>query len=263
MSELRPVKPGEALRIPAATYNEFVAAARYFRDRQQDQRGMPPSGGEDSGIVLVRNESGAARARFEVLGLQAPIILPADSLENFKNRPAFVGRLPIAADVGAFVVLQEPLDVDAIGRGKIAGVTPVQLENADSDSLFADAKAGSAAVLTPTGSGSARIIWKAASSGTVWALVRMGGGGGGAGTAATPYVMLAGTGTTAQIDTWDRDNQPAGKDGVQYDGPRVVYSATANKFYLFRRTVTYDSAGAVKAISAETRVDIFDTELCS
>jgi len=77
------------------------------------------------------------------------------------------------------------------------------------------------------------------------------------GTAEEPYAMLPADRSTvgAQSDTWDRDDQPEGKDGVTWLGPRVVYDksvAGAPVLREYTRTVTYDSMGAVIAISAET-----------
>ncbi len=86
------------------------------------------------------------------------------------------------------------------------------------------------------------------------------------GSAVTPYVMLPATleGTeTAQTDTWDRDNPPAGTDGVIYKGPRVVYNDAGDKvLYGFFRPITCDSVGLVKFIDAETRYTVDTPGAC-
>lgn len=71
MSNLLKVQSGDPLEIPADTWNTMLDAARDFQNRRQDQqagRGHP--GG---GAVLVYNSSGAARARFDVRGIDSPI----------------------------------------------------------------------------------------------------------------------------------------------------------------------------------------------
>ena len=76
---LQKVKPGDPLVIPAPTFNTFVDAANDFLARRQDQfQGSRPAA-RHSKIVLVRNDSGADRARFDVLGIDAPVFGPADA----------------------------------------------------------------------------------------------------------------------------------------------------------------------------------------
>jgi len=55
---LKKVKPGDPLVIPAATYNTFVEAARDYLDCRNDQGQEAHPAARNSGIVLVRNDSG-------------------------------------------------------------------------------------------------------------------------------------------------------------------------------------------------------------
>jgi len=80
---MKKVHPGDALKVPAETFNTFIDAARALKARQQDRRSRPTSYGPDSGIVLVANNSGEDRSRFDVLGVSEPIIRPADNLTEF------------------------------------------------------------------------------------------------------------------------------------------------------------------------------------
>ncbi len=91
---LKKVRPGDALVIPAATFNTFVDTANDFLRRQhlQGQAGTPEP--RQSGIVLVKNNSGADRARFDVLGVDSPVISPADNLDAFVNQVALAGVTP-------------------------------------------------------------------------------------------------------------------------------------------------------------------------
>lgn len=86
--------------------------------------------------------------------------------------------------------------------------------------------------------------------------------GGGAGTYANPKV-LPGSGDTADITTWDIENQPPGFDGVVWKAFRLYWSGTvSDPVYQFIRTGTYDSAGRLVAVSAETRTTAFATGNC-
>jgi len=88
------------------------------------------------------------------------------------------------------------------------------------------------------------------------------------GTDDSPYSMLPAAGdrvseAEAQVDTWDRDDPPEGKSGVAWHGLRVTYSTTDKKFYLFDRPMTWDSAGNLRTLGAETKREIIDLVDCT
>ena len=93
---LQKVNPGDPLVIPAVAYNTFVDAARDYLARQQDQAQTRQAGARHSGIVLVRNDSGSDRSRFDVLGVAGAVFDPAADLDAFKNCPALSGVTPSA-----------------------------------------------------------------------------------------------------------------------------------------------------------------------
>ena len=91
MSNLNKVRSGDPLVIPAPAYNAFIDAAQDFRARTANlgQQATPVS--RSSGIVMVKNESGTDRARFDVLGLGEPLFLPdgpASAERSFMNAVA-------------------------------------------------------------------------------------------------------------------------------------------------------------------------------
>lgn len=58
---LKKVKSGEALVIPAQTFNTFIDAARNYRQRAQNRGQKAQPGFRSSGIILVKNVSGRRR----------------------------------------------------------------------------------------------------------------------------------------------------------------------------------------------------------
>ncbi len=174
---MKKVKPGDPLVIPAATFNTFVDAARDFlaRQHQQTQAGTPS--GRHNCIVLVRNDSGADRERFDVLGISGPVFDPASDAEAFKNYPAMTGVTPAEDDhQGKFVILLEPVLAGKLVRAVAAGVVPARVDVPDEDYSYrlADVTDGSAANLTAVKLGSAAILWREGGTGVQWALVRLG-----------------------------------------------------------------------------------------
>lgn len=174
------VQSGEKLRIPAVAYNAFIDTALDLRRRQQtaQQDGTPEL--RQTGIILVRNDSGADRGRFDVLGISGVLITPADNPDAFKSKVALVGVSPAEAQhAGRFVVLLEPIASGKIGQACAAGVTIARVDIVDTDHKFADVSDGTAAQLKSAEGGAGAILWKESGTGVKWAVVRIGAGGGG------------------------------------------------------------------------------------
>jgi len=171
---LKKVRAGDSLKIPAATFNTFIDAARDFQSRTRGlgQKGTPAC--RRPGIVPVKNNTGSDCDRFAVLGVDAPIFTPSDSEASFKNQTAFKGVIPSAVHAGRFVVLLEPLAAGAIGQACASGVCPVKIDVADADHQFADVRNGCATALASTQAGVASILWKESGTGEKWAIVRIG-----------------------------------------------------------------------------------------
>lgn len=173
---LKKVQPGQRLQIPAEAFNAFLDASRYVRARQHNNESEPGDEFRQTGIVKVRNVTGQDQQRYSVLALQDPIIGPADNLREFKNRVNFDGDVPDDPPLsGRYAVLLEPLAKDAIGRGIVAGVTPVRLRvNPAQLYDFAEVQAGETGALRNVPHGSARVLWVEETGSTErWAVVRL------------------------------------------------------------------------------------------
>ena len=174
---LKKVQSGQPLVIPASAYNAFIDAALDFRQRTAYLGREAQASFQQASIILVRNDSGANRQRFEVLGVDGPIIDPSANEEEFKNRVALSCVAP-AADTheGKFVVLAEPIATGKIGRAYAAGVCPVKIDVPDDDHewRYAEIADGITANLKVSMQGSAGILWRAGGTGVQWAVVRLG-----------------------------------------------------------------------------------------
>lgn len=176
------VQAGQALEIPAPAYNAMVDAARAHRHQQQIGGQAKPVGRQGD-LILVRNDTGGAMTRLAVLGIDGPVIDPGDNADEFLNRVVVSGVEPIQGEhEGRFVILAEPLANGAIGRGYVSGLCPalIYVEDAASEGYrFATIEEAETASLLAATSGSAEIVWKAAGTGTVLGIVRLGGVGAG------------------------------------------------------------------------------------
>lgn len=172
------VQRGDPLRISAETFNTMIEAARDYRARQHRTSSDAREHFTDHGVILVKNQSGAARNRFDILGLDAPVISPADNLDEFKSRPALVGVTPeLPTHAGRFCILLEPLASGSIGRALVSGVGVARVNVIDPGHRFAEVVHEDPTRLRSAHAGSVEILWKdSGTGGDRWAVVRLGGG---------------------------------------------------------------------------------------
>lgn len=155
------VLPGQKLRIPAEAFNGFIDAATYVRARQHNSETDVPESFRQTSIVRVRNTTDETVPRFGILALGESIIQPEDNESEFKNTVAFEGSKPTdPVEPGKYAILLEPLAKDAMGRGIVAGVTPVRLKvNPEQLYDFAEVEKDTFERLINVPHGSARVLW--------------------------------------------------------------------------------------------------------
>ena len=169
---------GDPLRIPASDWNAIVDATRAYYEKHLGGAGRSATAGtKQAGVVLVRNDAGADAARFDVLGIDSPVISPTDNLDEFSREVALACVAPTAADhAGAFVVLQEPIAAGKLGRAVVDGVTPARVNISDEKHRFAAIEDGNSTSLVSRAIGPVSILWAEAGTGEVLAVVRLDGG---------------------------------------------------------------------------------------
>jgi hypothetical protein len=265
---LEKVSPGQPFKPSAAMFNTFIDAATRFQ-RQQQTGGRPQrSSLRGATTILVCNNTGAGLDRYGVGTIDVPIIGPDDNEDNFLAEPAMSIVEPTAGDGGNVAIVLEPIAQQRFGLAAIAGASLVQISVSDAGHEYAEAKAGDVTQLQSAATGDIRILWAESGTGTVWTLVRLGGGSQPIlGDASNPAIMAPASGSieteTAQTDTWDRASPPSGKAGVKLRTMRIAYNdAGDEKLYAFYRDLVFDSRGMLATISAETRVTIDVPDAC-
>jgi len=198
---------GDRLVFPAQVYNYLLDAADDYNSTKNDSPsetllGWPTTFGK------CRNDTGADLDRFDVVGIDPPLILPSTNLPVWKRQVNFSAVDPVLArHTGAWAVLAQPIRDQAIGAAIIAGCAPVavtvpsggtgssgsgssgsggQLTWAALQSegaVFAEAqeRVGFENILKVDFTGSARVLWcedQDNSYGWRWAYVRIGAGSG-------------------------------------------------------------------------------------
>jgi hypothetical protein len=234
---LNKVHKGDRLEIHASTFNTLVDVALDHQRRKHDTARQAATNVLPSGIVLVRNDSGADRARFDVLGIPGPVLTPTDNIESFKNRVVVVGDVPGASDSGRFVILAEPIADGSFGRAYIDGVCPARVEMDDESHGFADVTDGETATLFSTAIGTAQLLWvepveDRSDPAIAWTIIRIAGGGSGGSSGAAiidarPTVWKQITSTAGGRQYLYRFKQvDVGDSGLLFDIPGGIDSDT-------------------------------------
>jgi len=184
--ELHKVRRGDPLKIAASTFNTFIDAARDFTARQHNRISGSQPQQRQTGIILVRNDSGAVLDRFAVLGLAGPLIDPTDNLEEFQNRVALSGVVPTTSYQGRFGILLEPAAAGDIVRACVSGACVVQVRMDDENHRQADVDPNDTRWLLSAEAGLAQLLWvqpeeQRDDPDIAWVVARLGGGGSGTG----------------------------------------------------------------------------------
>lgn len=185
---IRKVTPGEPVRLSAEMHNLSVQAIEHYQRMGRGFRDVPLHEFQQTGICLIRNDSGSDVPRFGVLGIDSPLFTPEQNLRSFQNIPAFRGSTPTAGThEGKFGVTLEPIADGKIGRAVFSGLCVCKLNIEDdptssSSSMpeqgsgeYADIKDGSLTCLDSNQDGSARVLWHEEDTvGEVWSYVHLG-----------------------------------------------------------------------------------------
>jgi hypothetical protein len=250
MADLKPVSPGQPIVLSAGDHNAMLDAARAHRARQQ-LTADEPAAKLQSGIILVKNASGSDRSFLDVLAIDVPLILPTDSLNEWRSRVALSCISPGSTHAGRYVVLQEPIPAGKMGRAMVIGVTPVNLDvTADTD-RFAEVVTGVSASLKTGTTGSARILWKESGTGAKRGIVMLtgeGGAGGGAAPTDDGQVWCSKTGAlagewTVNVDVGKGQRTATATPGsvdvaISADGDAVRISDADDGIAIYDRSVS-------------------------
>lgn len=182
MPDFRHVSPGEPMRRDAATENAMRDAARAYQQSGQRLGSETLRGEVNSGVVLVRNDSGDDVPRFGILGIDSPIVTPTDSMAEFKSRVMLSGVVPIDSHAVRFGVTLEPLKDKQISRNVVvSGVVQCQINVTNAAHTLAKANSPDVDKLVSDATTGVPILWKQTGTGTKWAIIRIdaiGGSGG-------------------------------------------------------------------------------------
>lgn len=175
---LKKVHPGEKVRRDAESFNAFVDAANYVKQRQF-KGGAVPIKDTPADVVLVYNDTGEHMDRWDAVTAGDPVILPADNEDQFENKLAVKITTPTTGEEGRWLVTLEPIPKKGFGSAVAVGMVQCWVKLKAKSDTYVDVVAGSR---IPEGaSKGAQILWVKGGVGTAdatgeqWAVIRLPG----------------------------------------------------------------------------------------
>lgn len=166
---MKKVTVGSRLSIPASTYNSFIDAAQFVKDSKGG--GAISNKKNNSGLIIIKNNSGSNLSAYNILGIDEPITTPTTNKDRFVEYIAFGGTTPDETKhVGKWCLLIEPIKDGSSGRAAVYGSFPAKINVVDEDHTHAEMSDG-LTVLDSTFFGSARILWKESGTGEKWGIL--------------------------------------------------------------------------------------------
>lgn len=260
----RHVQVGDPPGVPVVVWNAILDAIRKIVGATIATRGGKQFDPEKA-TILVRNDSGADRACFDVLGIDTPLVSPVGGtgyLDEFAARLAVSGITPAAGHARRFCVLQEALASGAIGRAIIAGTTIARVNATTSATgTFVKAGAGVTTALVQDASGIGEVLWAESGTGNgKYAVVRIGSPDTSGGTAAAAGSLLkyVSSDTYHMLAYWSKisPDQITGNNGASADGNIVACPFTMPGCTIDRLATIVNNAGMA---GEKMRLGIYDS----
>lgn len=195
MAQRSKIGPGEIIKsVHHMDWNNSMAAGEAYAQSLLDQPGGGRVSPRRTDIITVKNSSGAARARGEVLGAFGKDVT---NLEAGQIR--LTGTAPAAGK--AFGVCRKAHPSGEYGELQLAGACIATVNVSSTAHQFADISAG-AYKLVSAESGPVRIVWQPGTTGDQDCFVLLGGGSGVC-TPTTYITAMQNTGAALQYKTYD------------------------------------------------------------
>lgn len=159
-------RPGTAAGLAPHQINRLLRAAE--RIQAQDSAGGARTSKRApspwANLIRVRNDSGADRGIYDILGLDAPLYGPGDNPREYAVNVTMKGVAPADAHRGRFVVLQESIPDGKLGWAALDGMTHARVLMVATDTSsyprrYADVIEADCAKLRGRTTGGAEILW--------------------------------------------------------------------------------------------------------
>lgn len=173
---MRKFSGGEKFKVSHQDHNRWQEAGRWIGERGSGTGGIVEPFDEQTGVIIVKNNTALDLPRFSVLGLNGSVNDPlydAQTLADFKNQIVLKGELPSSDTEGKFCILLTEANAGALAPAIVSGVTTCKVNVANDEHTHADITADEPGYLTSGDSGGAHILYKPPGTGQLWCVVRL------------------------------------------------------------------------------------------
>lgn len=260
------LNPG-AKSISSKSYNQMASAS------EQVQAWQNPFGGKSSplknnGNIFIDsyNNSDSAIDVFAPVELTEPIPLLADDNIAYSfnaKRPAFKVQ-PATDKIKNFAISQNKIISKEVGPVLLQGITTAQMKINNGAHQYA--KVNSDGKLESTSLSACRILWKAGTSGTVWAILQLGGTGGGGNNYTGFFRLVQSEDKENTIDIVDGTGTLGNNCGIYVSGIDKIevlkksLTITAESYIMFYATYDTENKKWTIEIKAESSIPDFSED---
>lgn len=166
--------------ITAANMNEIADAVNAVKENQNNPTPRQTGGrAYQTGEIRIKNGESSTLEQFSAVSLTG-LELTAQNCDSFAfETPTFTaGKVTTARKDMPFAILLEPANSGELSKALVTGVTPAKVTIKDQTHQYAKPTPDSSAgALESCDAGTARILYKAGSSGEQWCILQLGAGG--------------------------------------------------------------------------------------
>lgn len=165
------------VKITVPTWRKIERIIKEFDRLGFSHSGHYFKGGDET--ILIRNNTDVQCERFNILQISGVAVTPQQSLQDFQQRPVFIGDIPTetpGVDEQP-AICAEPIASGHIGRAWADGIVMTKISVTDESHTYAKIKHNDMGQLESSTTGMFFVVWKESGTGTKWAVVRVGGGG--------------------------------------------------------------------------------------
>lgn len=174
MPRVSKVKAGDDLlqKFNARAFNSFADAANSYRKQIGD---TPKSKAKGIHYIYVKNTTGYALDRYNIVSVDGIVFGPADNLDEFKNNPCLIAVDPDPQK--RIAIVQEPIPVGGIGRSIIDGWSVCKVQGSGATALDTYIKPTSGNRVDfdlHADGGVGQVVYRQGGTSSEWAIVKLG-----------------------------------------------------------------------------------------
>lgn len=184
--------------ISGETFNEIADAVNWTKENQTRLLGSEAfSKSFQNGEIRIKYCDQDPLPTFSAVAIGELAIIPEDDKFSYETQTFEAHKVTNENKENAFAICVEPANQGKLTKAILSGITPAKVTIQDAAHGFAKPTADGDGALESCETGTAKILWKAGTSGEQWCILQLGAGAAGSGAEDFPFkITISGGGTT-------------------------------------------------------------------